>query len=582
MAKIEAILNGAKVQPQRDWKELEIGIDWRDRKESPTISVSEAAFAGEVGEYIQKRIMDGTTGGVGVFEGDEFTYRLSDSKNNAYDIRCYLDYADDPVLIGGSEAVVSVKKYKGSGWVEDQFDGITFRNLLSQGFIKPSDEIAIPYTINYLPDVDKIVSLSIANFMLLKTLYELIRDTKEAIVDTLKASTPNAGVPPSYDTGDILGAVLKNAGRIVYGFALVFASKNLFVQIFEAIYQSRRFHKGMTYTRMVEVACEYFNLTLKSELLQNSPVKNWVNMPMKVYKGGDGDPRENCVPIADSPLDTPGGLLNVLKDVFNADYRIVGDTLLFERVDMFDKETDNVIPVYWNDQDLKKARKKLNTDEMLSNYNIVYSYDTLDLNTLDKTEGLASQARTEPVIVKNPDLVNIKNLGQVTIPMSIGVGKDKLNDFEEYLLALAKVVDSVTGALGFGTSFASEIDSRIGSLQLSSHFTSRDKVVYMEGGTVKRNQEDYIGAKFLLENYHHINLLAENNGVHNQAMRFLGVPSKIDLVNFISLLKGNVFHDTNNVEYTLEQAKYRPYSGKIVADIRSKLKYTNNLKVAIG
>jgi tRNA(Glu) U13 pseudouridine synthase TruD len=58
---------------------------------------------------------------------------------------------------------------------------------------------------------------------------------------------------------------------------------------------------------------------------------------------------------------------------------------------------------------------------------------------------------------------------------------------EEILKQLAKVVDGLTGIFG-RTRFGAQIENRVGSLLLSSHFLTSRKVVKMSGTKLANNQ----------------------------------------------------------------------------------------------
>ena len=68
MANIRHLINGQDYGEPRNWQDLEITVDWLNKKESGAINVSDLSFVGEANEYLQQRIMNGLSGGVGIFE----------------------------------------------------------------------------------------------------------------------------------------------------------------------------------------------------------------------------------------------------------------------------------------------------------------------------------------------------------------------------------------------------------------------------------------------------------------------------------------------------------------------------------
>jgi len=200
---------------------------------------------------------------------------------------------------------------------------------------------------------------------------------------------------------------------------------------------------------------------------------------------------------------------------------------------------------------------------------------------LDIVDGRVFQAITSPIIKTNPEFVVIKDLVQIALPFSIGREKTNLTNIETVLKALGQLVDNITGIFGGGTNFASQIQNRIGSLLLSSHFLTSGKVVKMSGSKLAPNQRQELDAKKLWDLYHFINSFAEYQGEHNQFWRYEGQPVPMTIQEFAILMQNNHAVDSQGQEYTIEKIVYSPFKTKAVIDYRIKKKYTNNLKVEL-
>ena len=124
----------------------------------------------------------------------------------------------------------------------------------------------------------------------------------------------------------------------------------------------------------------------------------------------------------------------------------------------------------------------------------------------------------------NDKFVNIKNLAQISIPFALGKEKTGLTAVEEVMKTLGQIVDNLTGIFGGGTNFANQVEERIGSLLLSSHFITIGKVVVMSGRKLANNQRQLLDTKLLWDKYHYINSFAEYQGVHNQYYRYIEQP----------------------------------------------------------
>lgn len=585
MIQITHLIDDQYFGEPRNWQDLEIEIDWLNKKESGTINVSDLSFTLEANKYLQQRIKNGLIGGVGIFEGIPYRIIVGDLASPTYEFKGYLDATEELTVLGREEIQLSLKKERGDDWLNDVADGFSFAYLYSIGKITNSDFVKVPYVINYVPDGVQLMLIAISAFMMTKELVENIQAIAESIADITDASTPvigasvgvGAGVVTAWDLGNYILAALKLVARIAYTVALVIAIKKLIEELFEQLLPKKRNHLGMSFTKLMERGCSHLGLTLQSTLL--SSIKDWVHIPNKDRKGGESG--EYGYPSNGSAIYTFGDLIRTLKEWFNADYRIVNGIFIFERKDFFDYSSTYQMPNFFQNQDRLLDEYTLNTNEIISNYNILYQYDVQDQNTLDDQTGRVFQAITSPNIVVNQKYVNIKNLAQINIPFSISKEKTSLTAVERALKSLGQIVDDVTGIFGGGTNFANQIEERIGSLLLSSHFLTIGKVVVMNGGKLASDQRGILNTLNLWNKYHYINSFAEYQGNHNQYYRYKGQKIPMTLQEFNLILDNNKAIDNEGNKYEIEKCIYTPEKQTAVIDYRIKKKYTNNLKIQI-
>jgi hypothetical protein len=583
MAEIRHYINGQDFGEPRNWEDLEITIDWLTSKESGAINVSDLAFVDKGNEYLQKRIMDGLSGGVGIFEGDPYTMTVGDIANPAFVFEGFADFTESMTVIGGEEIICALKKKHGEDWLNDIADGFSMAYLHNRGTITNGDFVKIPYVINYIPDGIQIVVLSMSIYMMTKELCENVLSLAQMIADVTGAAIPvlgisvglGAGVVTAWDLGDWVMAALKALAHLIYIIAMTIAIINLMKEIFEQLLPKKREHLGMTFRRMFERSCEHLELEFYSDIAE----LDWVHIPRKDKKGGSKG--ETGFPSNTEAIYTFGDLIRESKKIYNADYRIKDGVFYFQRKDKFRFPSSYQMPSYFNDQDRMLDRVKFNTGEMVANYNIYWALDLQDQNTLDVVDGRVFQAITSPLNIRRKEFVMIKGLAEIAIPFSLGREKTELTDVERILKHLASVVDGLTGIFGKGTSFESQIDNRIGSLLLSSHFLTIGKVVKMSGKKLANNQRAELDAKILWDKFHYINSFAEYQGEHNQFWMYENQPVPMTVDDFAILLYNNIATDSEGNEYTIEKVVYKPNATSAVINYRVKRKYTNNLQVKI-
>lgn len=595
MTQITHLLDGQNYGVPRNWQDIEITVDWLNKKESGAVNVSDLAFVGRANRFLQNRILNGVNGGVGIFEGAPYKILLGNPSAPSFIFDGYLDFTEELTVFGREEIVCALKTKKGDDWLNDNADGVSFASMYDDGEITSADFVKVPYVINYVPDGMQLIVISLSIYVMTKEIIENVAEISEAVAQLIKASIPDVGsgvgvaasAPPApvvtVDTtvniGEFIYAILKVLARIAYTIAMIIAIVNLINELFEQILPKKRYHLGMRFETMFQKFCSHFGMQFQSTLISQSPVKNWVYIPRKDRKGGESG--ERGFPQTGSEIYTGGDFIRTMKELFNADYRIRNNVFYFERKDQFYTNPVYQLPGYFNEQDRRLQSFKFNTSEMLSNYNIVWAYDTQDQNTLDDQTGRVFQAITKPINTVNQDFVTIKNLGEVSIPFSLGKAKTGLTTVENLMKDLASIVDTLTGLFGGGTNFSSRIEARKGALLLSSHFTTTGKVVVMQGANLALDQRAELSARKIWEEYHYINSFAEYNGVHNQYKRILEQPVKMTLQEFALILQNNKCTDASGNEYEIEQVKYKPEKGTALIDYRFKYKYTNNLQIQI-
>lgn len=590
MTDIRHYWNGQLVNP-RNFK-VKVTMDWLNRKSAPSIDVETLRFFGATGTAMRERYLNGLSGGVGVFEGDPYQIQIGDNSINAFD--GYIDYSKGVRFIGNSEIEVSLKKKQGVDWLSDVADGFNYRYLESIGVVKHSDFFGVPYVINYIPDGVQLLLLAISTYSLVKELIENIKGLSDRISDLSDAATPvvgvsagfGAGVVTAYDIGNIIMAALKLIAQVAYLVAIVYAIIKLVEQIIEQLMPPKRYHLGVGIKTLFQRACDHLNLQLESKLLDNIDNKvKWVIIPAKGHRGGekpngaDNSWRETGVPNQNDPFDTFGKAIRVFKAWFNADYKIENGTFYFERKDQFRTNSPWVIPNTFTNQDTLQDENTFNTDELRANYNINYTTDVQDQNTLDNQEGRIFQAQLKPKVTTDPKLSNLQGLEEIQIPCSLPVRKDELTFLEAALKVFADFVDGITGQLGNPQSFSGQINSRIGTLHLSSHFTSVPKVVAFQGNSLAKNQRTILGARGLWDNYHFINSFAPINGRHNQYWKYEEQPIPFIMQDFVSLASNNLVVTPEGENAEIEFLDWETWDNKATVNYRVNRQYDNNFEL---
>ena len=195
MADVIHLIDGREFEPPRNWEDLEITIDWLNKKEPGGVpNLTELVFAGRGAAYLNERFKNGLTGGVGIFEGVKYEILIGRPGNPSFIFNGYLDGADGLTVYGQEEIVVSLKKEAGTDWLNDVADAFSFAYLYDEGIIINSDFVKVPYVINYVPDGMQLIVISLSSYMMAKELIENVQSISESVADVTDAAAPVVGV----------------------------------------------------------------------------------------------------------------------------------------------------------------------------------------------------------------------------------------------------------------------------------------------------------------------------------------------------------------------------------------------------
>lgn len=583
MAKIRHYIDGQQLGQPRNWQELEITFNWLESKDEGVVNSAQLEFVGRLQKYIKTRLLNGLTGGVGIFEGISYKIEVGEEGNPNFIFNGYVDGSSETTFIGEEEIIATIKKEAGDDWLNEVADGFSFAYLFSINEITTANFKKVPYVINYVPDGMQLIILGMSLYMMTKEMIEQTEALAKAVANVIDAVIPvigvsvglGAGVVTAWDLGNFILVAIVLVARIAYIVAIVIAIKKLIEQILEQIFPKMREHLGMTIYDLFDKGCKHLGLGFQSKLLTD--IKDWVYIPQKDKKGGENG--ESGYPTNSDPIYTFGDCIRVYKQMFNAEYKIVNGVFIFERADFWQQNSGVVLPSIFNDQERLLERFNPNTSEFISNYNIHWAYDVQDQNTLDDTTGLSFQAITKPITVINKRLVNMKGLTEISIPFALGKRKDGYTGLEDFAKSVFSFVDNLTGIFGGGTNFASKIENRIGAMLLSSHFLTVGKIVKMNGDKLDLNQRNILGASTFWFNYHFINSFAEIKGTHNQWLRHLGSRIPITEDQLERIMSNNYLTSQDGKRAMIEKLVWKPYKGTAIIDYRVNEKYTNNLKI---
>jgi hypothetical protein len=265
--------------------------------------------------------------------------------------------------------------------------------------------------------------------------------------------------------------------------------------------------------------------------------------------------------------------MDLIKRLFNGKFAILNNTLYFLNADddfwvrtsSYKLREDTFIPVTeYNNQDLKA--------------NTLYSFrtDVTDSYTITEYKGTSYQIITRPIVTNNQSNVLLKGLDRVEFPVALGTIKSKLNAFDNVLLRVSIVMDSLSRVFGGSSNYASLVRGRSNMLKLSDNNYTIPKILYIKGNSIPSRHRDFLSAKFFYENYH-INKSFVSNNFYGQKKIYTGIRVPFSYDDWIKITNNSYFTDYKGNVAKITQLKWSVGGDYAEIDFWVREPYTKNL-----
>jgi len=557
-------INDIEITP-RNILTIGLNSDFTGRPENLEISTDRILLPREALTIVQNHINT-----QGIFEG--IPYRIETISGET--LEYYIDLTQNAVF-KTYEIEVSIKRRQGKDNFFDNANGTSFELMKSKGV--QFSFIDIPYIIVKDNAVELALSLGISLYVMTRELIDQTISLTENIGSIFDGSLPNIGVPPSFDTGGLVMIVLNILLQIVVIALLLVAIVKMSQQFFELLFPQIRFYQGAKVKELIKKGCEYLGYQFQSTLLDG--ISGLTICPVPLIKDKDSyfDFLQNDLnfaftkgyPTASDSTPTLGTLIDAIETQFNAKTKVRNGTVELERRDYWQNITSNLIIPALNIQNDRQEEYTLNVDEIWKRYYIHYQTDETDTHTLDFFDPTDAEYSTEALNVINADLVTIKGLNDVNIPFALGVRKTGLNWIEGIAESVFEVIDGLINTFGGNSSLVSQIEGRIGVMQISSQFFTKTKMLYTVAGKQPANYADIIRASAIYNKYHKINEITIND-----FKIYSDVPIAITGDDFVNLLNNN-YAEINGVICEILTLKYIDEESKAIISYKFPYDYAN-------
>jgi len=531
-------LNGITSNAPIDWSDVTIEAEYENDSVQPNLTISEFNFNLESRKAINEWIANGTTSGVGIFEGMPFELDIFNNNGVAKTFKAFIDFTESyNDLTDDGEVLVSIMK---DGDIENFFDklnGTTCGYLEEIGVFTSADYINVPYVVEKKFNLFEILLTSIVLYLMVKELAESIRNTSESIATA-------SGIFSAGFTGSVGSAIylaLIAIVNIIYTAILVLAIIELAKSLFNTLISPLRTHKAILLKTALTKIANHFGYDFVC------PVEEYNNL---VYLPSNPNLDEKTLfGFVSVTKGTPSGIPNNLdygyftEDLFNlakripyAKMQLIGNTIHLrpENDPFWEMQSTWVMP------DIKLNTLQYNTEDLQSTRLMSFQVDLNDEWTIDNYDRTAVEIKTDPISVINERAVLLKGLEEVDYNTALGNRKDSLNAVEKLLKTVGAFIDEGTSLLGSSSNFSGLIQNKIGSLKQTSNWHSLPKLLYMTGGVIPANHRDLFNAEVLWDKYHVEKSFVQNNW-RGQKYIYRGIDIPFGVEDFLKLTDNSFF-----------------------------------------
>lgn len=576
--KVEIYLDGDNAGAVKELHDIELLATFENGNAQGNISITEFEFINEYAEKINSWIQNGTTGGVGIFEGIPMQVQVTGESPTYIAFDGYLDMTDEFGVVNPTTSKGKIKKDSSLQNLDDLASGLTFYFLVEEGVLTLSQMEWVPYIIERKFD-------PIAFLLMILTIYSVTTQ----LIDLIKelAEQASSGI-----TAPILFAL-----QIVYALALAVYLVSLLIDFIRMIVEPIKYTRGVRLKTLLEVGSNYLGYTYNTSIseIYND---NIILIPSKnsVDETGNGNKQRSGILIFNNGLGIPnardfgytlGEIYQLVNKTFNAKIGIKNGII----------EQHSLNSSWWIQQstyqmpEILLESRKYNTDDLSSNFLLTFTPDPMDKNVMENYKGTSYEVVTTPISVINQKNVTLKGLNEIEIPYALGIRKNRRTIIESLLDTLQDAINPLLDLINSvgtpQTTPVPTIANRKGCVKFETDFLNVPKMLYMNRIThpssptqLPSNYHSLWSAKVLWNKYYKQTSFVGDPPFQNTNQWIIheGVRIPFGFEDFLTLVDNSYFYDKDGNVAQITKIQWNVSQDYAVVDYRINKVYTTNLQ----
>jgi len=609
---------------------IQLRIIFTDRYPNATIEGTDFEWTGANAVNLMNYYRAGLTGGKGVYEGVGLRISGCGTSSNVPLVffNGYIDLASPQAKFECDKVTAPCKETGRVDWLNDICRAIDFNFLakLSVGalgrIVPATDYKLVPYCITSIPSYTQEMLLAVSEFMMLKELYDVSKSIAQYI-DELIGDTSTAVATVGAAAGTLIATIARIVLYVVYLFLIIVAIVNMTKSLISGIIQLKKSKAAMrAETHFIRI-CQYFGLNFSSTILQSGIYRDTTWMPQKNVIPDLINPLNIFKRPQDESVNFPNNanvhghydgncsdFIATMCQVFNAEIKILGNTLYFERRNYWNNQAVWAMPNTGQvgyTQNLPDPNMT-NAGELPSNYLLSFSTDQSELNTLMRYAGTSLACTVSPLTIYDKKRVTHQHGKQILLPCALAKRKQYLTKIETllngvvnalfgFVNAVTSLINGLINAINNAISFfggnpatlgtipplpTNIFNNRIGWMEVSGDSWSMPKIfIGVASGSdwkIHANNEVNMSANMLFQRFHGIEMATRGN----QQLIYKNNTFKFCCDDYVKVINNNVVYDPLNRLVKITEFNW-DIANEQATDVEYRLytNFTNNLKETI-
>jgi len=607
-------IQGKEVNPPRNYEDVYIqGNKENDGLEIAT-TVKTFDWINAEAAILKDILNQGITGGQGNLSGVAHKIKLVEDGTVIEIFDGYIDLQtaqyDQDLVTADSVPKLSIE------WLESNADSITFERLYEKTpFLNVTDVVAVPYVLSSVPNYQDLMFVSLTSAFIVTQI------ERQAIIIEGVIS----------EIGGLLTAgsgIFKLISEAIYTITLLVSVVKLINDLIDLIIQQVKYKFGMSVNRQIEAACNFLGVNYQSPILESSLAKLHI-LPANYANPESVNENDNILKGFFNPAVTDqqpyykgtlGDLLREIRTLFNLKVVFRNGTLVIEPKNQR-KNATFTLPEHYN------PRFKTNADEFISNYTISFAFDTTERTTIDQWEGNNVQVTLDYKTAPQREFRLLKGIERVSTTFARGFAKKTLTAPEKLVNSFLKVFRVVTAPvvllintaivvinsvidgiekivkllnnLGANIEYdpgrpekvkfkdVSDIENRIGMLQLENDFFSVDKLVLLDVNAnpkktkIATENDIILDAQTIFQTFHTDNSFDPSNKFNAQRFIYEYENVEMNLTEFNQVVKDGAVKLPTGEVCEVESYEYNAQDRLAKFVIRQRKIFNNNIQQTI-